>query len=95
MLSQADLARCEEIAGNGAGDVKPFVDAVAAATGLPARLIYGHDRRRNIVAARHLVFYAAHRSGISLSAIGRAMNRDHTTVMSGVRNEAARRGEKP
>lgn len=93
MLSQADLDRCEAIAGRGAGAVKPFVDEVSAATGIPARLFYGVDRRAHVVAARHLVFYAAHRAGISLSAIGRALNRDHTTVRYGVAKEAARRGE--
>lgn len=93
ILSQADLDRCEAIAGRGAGEVKPFVDEVSAATGIPARMIYGIDRRAHVAAARHLVFYAAHRAGISLSDIGRALNRHHTSVAYGVAKEAARRGE--
>jgi chromosomal replication initiation ATPase DnaA len=77
----------------GAGAVKPYVNAVAEATGIPAGAFYGRGKKKKIAEARQLVMYLANRGGVSLSAIGRALNRDHTTVMHGVRVEAKRRGE--
>lgn len=93
ILTPDDLARCTEIAECGAGAVKAYVDAVAEATGLQPRVIYGASRKRQIAMARQLVMFLAHRDGVSLSTIGRALNRDHTTVLHGVRCEAARRAK--
>jgi chromosomal replication initiation ATPase DnaA len=97
ILSPQDLARCEDIAALGAGKVKPIVDAVAEATGIQARFLYGHGRTARVAEARQLIYYLAHKKGINYSAIGRAMNRDHTTVIHGIRAEEMRRktGEAP
>lgn len=91
ILSVDDLERCREIAEAGARKVKPFVNAVSEATGIPAHLFYGRRRTAHISQARQLVYFLAHQSGISLSDIGRAMNRDHTTIMHGVQREKKRR----
>jgi chromosomal replication initiation ATPase DnaA len=94
ILSPADLARCDDIASKGLAHVKPFVDAVAEATGIPARLIYGQSRKAQYAQARQLVYFLAHQSGVGFSTIARAMHRDHTTVMHGVKAEANRRANK-
>lgn len=93
LLSDTDLARCDAIAGRGLGKVKPIVDAVADATGIQPRDIYGNVRTGPVSEARQLVYYLAHNMGISLSAIGRAMHRDHSTVAHGIAAEKRRRGE--
>lgn len=93
ILADDDLARCAAIAEIGAGAVRPYVNAVAEATGIPAWVFYGRGKKKKIAEARQLVMYLANRGGMSLSDIGRALNRDHTTVMHGVRAEAKRRGD--
>lgn len=92
ILSPADLERCTTIAESGAGKVRAYVNAVSHETGLLPRVIYGRGKTQQVAEARQLVMFLAHRDGISLAAIGRAMHRDHTTVLHGVRREAARRG---
>lgn len=64
---------------------------VASMSGLKVADIKGSCRRAELVLARDVVCYVAHREGISLSAIGRALNRDHSTIATAVRREAARR----
>lgn len=91
ILSPADMQRCTTIAASVGGAVKPYVDAVAEATGLPTRAIYGAVRTRQVAEARQLVMYLAHRDGMSAKAIGRGLHRDHSTVLHGVRREAERR----
>lgn len=93
ILSDKDLARCAAISGKSLGKVKPIVDAVADATGIPARMIYGQFGPRAVTEARQLVYYLAHERGISLSDIGRFMHRDHSTVASGIKAEKARRAQ--
>ena len=48
-------------------------------------LIVGESRVRNLVAARHDICVALHNDGMGLSSTGRAMNRDHTTIMHSLR----------
>lgn len=45
----------------------------------------GNGRTSKFVEARQEAFYALHKRGLSYSEIGRIMNRDHSTVMYGVR----------
>ena len=76
--------------------VHEIVDEVAAATGISATDIHGKRRMRAAVAeARHLVMWRAHREGISLSDIGRALGRDHSSVSHGVGREQARQDAAP
>lgn len=81
------------------GDAKSVVNSIAArvakGTGIPFIAIMGHTHAQPAAQARHLVMYEARQRGLTYSAIGWAMNRDHTSVMHGVRREAARRGVKP
>jgi chromosomal replication initiation ATPase DnaA len=93
ILSQADLERCREIREYGAGRIKNIVDAVAEETGIQARYIVGLSRRAQVSEARQLVYYLANQSGITSADIGRAMNRDHSTVLSGIKAEEKRRNK--
>ena len=50
---------------------------------------------RRAAHVRQWVFLEAHQKGVSLPIIGRFFNRDHTTVLHGVRAERARRDARP
>lgn len=59
---------------------------VAAYHGLTLAQLRGESRRAHIVAARHQAFYICHKQLCrSLPKIGRYFNRDHTTVLHGIR----------
>ena len=47
--------------------------------------IIGHGKPTHRVRARQAAMYIAHQEGHSYAAIGRAMKRDHATVMHGVK----------
>lgn len=91
ILTPEDLARCQAIVEVEVVDIRQIVNAVAEATSIPAWVIYSKKRDKKFAHARQLVYYLAHRHGMSFSAIGRAMRRDHTTVMHGVKCEELRR----
>jgi chromosomal replication initiation ATPase DnaA len=75
------------------GSVAAIVREVSDATGIAAADIYGKSRMADIVRARQMVMYIArHNTKMSMQQIGKALNRDHSTVSHGVRAEAARRG---
>lgn len=94
-LSAEDTARAAEIfAGIPLGRqtaLMEIVDEVSDATGVPVHMILSNDMRREITQARQLAYFVAHTHGFSLPEIGKAMNRDHTTVLSGIRAERKRR----
>lgn len=94
ILSDADLARCRAINMRYRDRVKEIALAVSAETAVPLSAIYGKSRLQDVVQARHLVMYIARREGMSLQAIGTALNRDHSTVQFAVREEEKRRGER-
>ena len=90
-LSAEDIKRCRAIATEARDRVRAIAVAVARSVGIPVSAIYGPDVQRQTVAARHLVIYLAHMEGLSYPIIGRAIGRDHTTVMDAVKREKARR----
>ena len=90
-LSPEDVKRCRSISARHNDRVKEIALAVAAETSLPISAIYGPSRVKHIVLARQMVMYLANLDGLSYLAIGKAMNRDHTTVMDAVKREKARR----
>lgn len=65
-----------------AGTVGRVVLAVSLMTGIPGTLIYGRDRTREVSAARMVVCWVASALGLSSVAIGAALRRDHSTVLS-------------
>lgn len=96
-LSNEDLARCRAINMRYNDRIKQIALAVSAETAIPMSAIYGPRRRQDIVHARWLVMYLAYCEGMSYQVIGAAMNRDHTSVIHGVKQEQKRRekGEPP
>ena len=62
-----------------------LVNTVGERTGVDARLIWSDSRMKKIAFARQVVMFLAYRSGLSSTQIGRRFNRDHTTVMHGIR----------
>jgi chromosomal replication initiation ATPase DnaA len=90
-LTEADLAQAAMIIPN--VRINKIVAEVAEATGIPAYAIKGTVRRHRVCMARQMVYYIADRSGFSSRDIADAMGRDHTTVLYGIKQEKARRGE--
>lgn len=59
---------------------------VAAAFDVKSKELLGPSRLRTVVLARQVAMYLAHEvAGFSLPSIGRALDRDHTTVLHSVR----------
>ena len=73
--------------------VKQAVRLVSLATGIQQQFIYSNDKGARVARARQAAMYIAYQAGVSLSAIGRSLGRDHSTVLHGIRAEAKRRGE--
>lgn len=92
-LSQADIARARQIAAQSKGVIRQIIEAVAAEADVPVAHILGRRLDRKTVQARQLAMYVAVRAGHSLPKVGEVFNRDHTTVLHGVRAEERRRGE--
>lgn len=63
--------------------------AVSAGVGL--RTLRSADRHEHLVRIRQRIAYEARQSGFSLWQIGRALNRDHNTIMYSIKAEAGRR----
>jgi chromosomal replication initiation ATPase DnaA len=76
--------------------IAEIIAEVAKETGLTVAMLVGDRRSRPIVAARHLAYWrAARETGASLAAIGRAFgDRDHTTIIHGIRKHEQRCGLK-
>ena len=73
--------------------VRMIASEVSEITGVPASEILGRRRAQEVCHARELVCYVARRTGMTYSQIGRALNRDHSTIIHAVANECIRRGE--
>ena len=65
-----------------------IVRAVAAERGFTVETILGRGRSRPIVAVRWEVWRRLHDAGWSSVAIGRAFDRDHTTILHALRGVA-------
>jgi len=64
-------------------------------TGIPRDVLMGRTRRRAVAWARQELMLDLHiLDGLSFAKIGRKLNRDHTTVMHGVRAAASRQERK-
>ena len=91
-LSPESIAACKVVFGLHRNRVLELIDAVSAETGIPAKQIRGRCRKAHIVRARQIVMYEARQLGLSYPQIARAMGKDHTTIIHGVRAEEQRRG---
>jgi len=67
------------------------VGEVAKELGMPVPAILGPGRTRDVVMPRQMAFYVAGQVvGLSLTQIGLGMNRDHTSVLHGIRAHTER-----
>lgn len=65
--------------------VADIVGATAELLDVPSAAIRGRRRPAKIVRARFVVYWLGWWSGISYSELGRILDRDHSTILSGVR----------
>lgn len=56
--------------------------AVTIRTGISVTVIYGRDKHTEAVEARAVVCWVASALGLTSTAIGRAMQRDHSTILN-------------
>jgi chromosomal replication initiation ATPase DnaA len=64
-----------------------LIEYAAIYTKVPSRALVGPARVGRIPAARRVAFWICRRSGVySLSTIGRAFNRAHSSILRGARN---------
>lgn len=66
-------------------EIMAIIDAVSDARAVPQNAILGATRRSHVVRARRECFAMAHQRGFTATEIGRAMNRDHSSVLYGIR----------
>ncbi len=69
--------------------MKTLIDilkSVSAFSGIPIKTLKGKSRARGIVYNRHIFCKIAKDEGYILDAIGRSINRDHSTVLHSLRN---------
>lgn len=63
----------------------PFaIERASALSGLSVDVLRGRSRLRRVCVVRWAVMLALRLKGLSLPAIGRLLNRDHSTVLSGI-----------
>ena len=90
-LSDADREAIKAITGRAI--IRGLVKEAARDFKLRIEDLTGPSRRADLCRIREVIYYRAHAEGHSLPQIGRVFNRDHTTILSGIRNEKKRRGE--
>lgn len=73
-------------------DYLETVEQVGRRFGVAPQEILGPFRDQRIVVARHAAFSELRDAGLTLPRIAKVMNRDHTTVMYGIRRHAERSG---
>jgi chromosomal replication initiation ATPase DnaA len=65
--------------------VREILRRIATETGVPAHTIYGPAQDRKTARIRQRVYAEAYAAGHSSLRIGRALARDHSTVLFGIR----------
>lgn len=73
--------------------VRQIAAEVCSHTGNSVHAVLGRSRAAHVCRVRELVCYIAHRRGLTLSQIGRALRRDHSTIKHAIENEVRRRAE--
>ena len=62
-----------------------ILERASQASGLPISTITGRQRTTDVCMVRWAIMDVLRAQGMSLSAIGRLLHRDHSTVISGLR----------
>ena len=91
ILTREDIEICKVVAVGDLGIMQEILAEISTATGFSESLIVGRRRTPALSRARQLAYFVGHRSGIPSTVIARAMHRDHSTVLYGIKAEAARR----
>lgn len=71
-------------------ELQRMIAEVARETGHTVEDLTGRNRFLPVVKVRQHAMLLAHEAGYSTPQIGRAFNRDHTTVLEGIRNARRR-----
>jgi chromosomal replication initiation ATPase DnaA len=66
------------------------IDQICAEYGVSVAEVLGNSRIHDYVYARQACFFALQKVGLSSTQIGRLMNRDHSTVLYGIRTHKER-----
>lgn len=69
------------------------IERASAATGYKLADLRGPSRIPDLCRVRFAIMDAMRRKGMTLPAIGRALHRDHTTILSGLRRAEYLRAE--
>lgn len=72
--------------------IRDMIRQASDQTGIPMDELMGPSHRAELCRIRELIYAAARRQGYSLPQIGRVFRRDHTTILSGLRNYEAKHG---
>ena len=88
-MTSMEAILCEDIPER--TTIRAIIRDASVLTGIPVPDIIGHKRTKEFVRVRQAVMWEARRQGYSLPQIGRALNRDHTTVIHGLRQVERRR----
>lgn len=91
-LTPEDVARAQFV-GMRRTVINDITAQVSDLTGIAVKDLLGKSRLRRIAHARFLIWFIASRQGLTLQQIARAFDRDHTTILHGIRFEEARRME--
>lgn len=76
--------------------VEMILDMVADRESVPKHLLCSDRRNQDIANARYIAFYLIYTlTNYSLPAIGRMFNKDHTTILHGVRIISKKRKDEP
>ncbi|KAB2918500.1 MAG: hypothetical protein F9K29_08000 [Hyphomicrobiaceae bacterium] len=77
-------------------EIRAIFCLVAIIAGLSAEQVFGRSKAKHVTAVRQLAMLIAHRwTGASLVAVGGVSDRDHTTVLFGIRAATARMESHP
>lgn len=93
--NRADRRRDILVLGTRSGEegIAVTISNVAAKYKLNIPMLLGDQRTASVIEARRELYWLLHQQGLSYSAIGRAVgNRDHTTILSGIRKYRQRMG---
>lgn len=67
-----------------------IIQQVCKDHGVQVQWVLGKSRVQRIVRARHEIMWKLNLLGMTLPSIGRRLNRDHTTVLHGIRQHQKR-----
>ena len=79
----------------GVGPIAALAHYAASQTGVSVAELRGASREARVVRVRFAVVWAARGLGASTPQIGRALNRDHTTAVAGIRRAGELRERDP